>query len=155
MIVDNVFVALLQLLQERQPIHPGHIDIGDHEIDAVMVRLKHSQGFDSVASVNETSSCSVADLMPEHLLDEHFQIRLVVDNQNSGGHAERSTLLSISLREHSRNREALSEALPRHFSSASRLVSAIAVGGYHDDRNVRAARPSPWTGGSVRSSPAC
>ena len=41
---------------------------------------------------------SVANLVPELLLDERLQVRLVVDHQDSCGHAARSIRVSISLR---------------------------------------------------------
>ena len=44
----ELFFVLLQLLEQRQPVHPRHIDVGHHQID-VAVRLQHRQGFDAVA----------------------------------------------------------------------------------------------------------
>ena len=49
----KLFLALLQLLQQRQPVHPRHVDVGDHHVD-VAVRLQHAQGLDAVAGEHES-----------------------------------------------------------------------------------------------------
>ena len=72
---------------------------------------------------NRKLTVAVADLVPELLLDERFQVRLVVDNQDSCGHAARSTRVSISLRSVPKSIGLVSSA-SAPLSSALRLVSA-------------------------------
>ena len=76
----QLFLALLQLLQQRQPVHPRHVDVGDHQVD-VAVGLERRQGFDAVTGEQKADG-SIANLVPELLLDERLQIRLVVDDQD-------------------------------------------------------------------------
>ena len=117
----ELFFVLLQLLQQRQPIHPRHIDVGDHQID-VAVRLQRRQGFNAVAGEQEADR-SVPDLVPELLQDESLQVRLVVNDQDPCGHAARSTRVSISLRSITKSIGLVSSA-SAPFSSALRFVSA-------------------------------
>ena len=117
----ELFLVLLQLLEQRQPVHPRHIDVGNHHID-VAVGLQHSQGLDAVAGEQKADG-PVANLVPELLLDERLQVRLVVDNQDSCGHAVRSTRVSISLRSVPKSIGLVSSA-SAPLSSALRLVSA-------------------------------
>ena len=121
MMVESLLLVLLQLLQQRQPVHPRHIDVGHHQVD-VAVRLQHGQGFDAVAG-EQKADRSVADLVPELLQDESLQVRLVVDDQDPCGHAARSTRVSISLRSVAKSIGLVSSA-SAPFSSALRLVSA-------------------------------
>ena len=121
MMVESLLLALLQLLQQRQPVHPRHVDVGDHQVD-VAVRLQHGQRFDAVAGEQKADG-AVADLVPELLQDERFQVRLVVDDQDPCGHAARSTRVSISLRSAPKSIGLVSSA-SAPLSSALRLVSA-------------------------------
>src|SRR4029077_1777628 len=90
-----------------------------------------SQGFDTVVREQKADG-PIANLVPELLLDKRLQVRLVINNQDSCGHAVRSTRLSISLRSRAKSIGLVrSASAPR--SSAWRLV----IGGYHNDRNVR------------------
>ena len=75
----HTFLALLQLLQQRQPIHPRHIDVGDDQVDTA-VRLERRQRFDAIAREHEADR-SVPDLTPELLQDERLHVRLVVDHK--------------------------------------------------------------------------
>ncbi len=59
---------------------------------------------------------ALADLMPELLLDQQFQVRLVIDHENLRVHAALPTLISISLRSVVKSIGLVSSAL--------RLVSA-------------------------------
>ena len=47
MIAEILFLAFLQFLQQRQPVHPGHVDIGDDHID-VVVSFNAAERFDAV-----------------------------------------------------------------------------------------------------------
>ena len=114
-------LGLLQLLQQRQPIHPRHIDVGDHEVD-VTIGLESSQRVDTVTGEQEADR-SVPHLVTKLLQDESLQIRLVVDDQNPCGHAARSTRVSISLRSDPKSIGLVSSA-SAPLSSALRLVSA-------------------------------
>ncbi len=117
----ELLFALLQFLQQRQPVHPRHIDVGNHQID-VSVGLQHGQGLDAVAGKQKADGTTV-NLVPELLLDKRFQVRLVVDNQDPCGHAARSTRLSISLRSVPKSIGLVRRA-SAPFSRALRLVSA-------------------------------
>ena len=87
-----------------------------------MICLQNGQGFDAVAG-EQKADCAVADLVPELLLDESFQVRLVVDNQDACDHAVRSTRVSISLRSIAKSM-GLVKNPSAPLSSALRLVSA-------------------------------
>ena len=87
-----------------------------------LIRLQHGQGFDTVAG-EQKADVSVADLVPELLLDERLQVRLVVDNQDPCGHAARSTRVSISLRSAPKS-IGLVKSASAPPSKALRLVSA-------------------------------
>ena len=95
-------VAFLQLLQQRQAVHPRHIDVADHQID-VAIRFQHRQRLDAVAG-EEKLRRSVADLAAEFLHDESLQVGLVIDEQDRV-HAAFPTRVSISLRS-AKNRSA-------------------------------------------------
>ena len=71
-------LTLLELLQERQPVHPRHIDVGDDQIDGA-VRFQRRQCFNTVVREQEID-CSVPNLVPELLQDESLQVRLVVND---------------------------------------------------------------------------
>src|SRR6478672_2195874 len=117
----QLYLVLLQLLEEREPVHPRHVDVGNHQID-VLVGRQRSQGFDTVVREQKADG-PIANLVPELLLDKRLQVRLVVDNQDSCGHVVRSTRLSISLRSSAKSIGLVrSASAPR--SSAWRLVSA-------------------------------
>ena len=117
----KLLFVLLQFLQQREPIHPRHIDVGHHQID-VVVFLQHSQSFDAVAREQKVDA-ALANLTSELLLDEFLQVRLVVDNQDPCGHAARSTRVSISLRSAPKSMGLVRRASAPP-SSALRLVSA-------------------------------
>ena len=59
--------------------------------------LEHGQGFNAVAGKLK-SDRPVANLMPELLLDQPLQVRLIIDDENLRGHAAFPTRISISLR---------------------------------------------------------
>src|SRR5262249_3231238 len=88
--------ALLQLLQQRQPVHARHVEVGDNEID-VAVCFQRRQGVDTVVGEQKRDGV-IPDLMTELLENESLQVRLVINDQDAGGHAARSTCVSISLR---------------------------------------------------------
>ena len=75
----DLLLVLLQLLQQRQTIHPRHIDIGDYEID-LAIRLQRRQGFNAVAREQEADR-SASYFVAELLQDESLDIRLVVNDQ--------------------------------------------------------------------------
>ena len=130
----DLFFVLLQLLEKGKSVHPRHVDVGNHHVD-IAVFLQRRQGFDTVTGEQKTDG-SVANLVAELLLDERLQVRLVVDNQNLRSHAALSTRVSISSRSMPKSIGLVrSASAPR--SSAWRFVSGIAIGGDHDDRNVR------------------
>ena len=80
MMVDSFYLALLQLLEQRQPVHPRHVDVADHHVD-VLVGLQRRQRIDAVAGEQEVEG-AVLDLAAELLKHQGFQVRFVVDNQN-------------------------------------------------------------------------
>jgi hypothetical protein len=43
----KLLLGFLQLLQQRQPVHARHVDVGHHQIDAV-VSFQGVQGFDTI-----------------------------------------------------------------------------------------------------------
>ena len=49
----DLVLALLQLLQQRQPVHPRHIDVADDEVD-VVIGLERRQRFDAIVGEQET-----------------------------------------------------------------------------------------------------
>ena len=82
----------------------------------------------SVASASTPSRANeadraVANLTAEFLQDKSLQVRLVVNDQDLGSHAVRSTRVSISLRS-IRKSIGLVKRASAPFSSALRLVSA-------------------------------
>ena len=72
---------------------------------------------------NRKLTLTVANLVSEFLLDKHFQVRFVVDNQDPCGHAARSTRVSISLRSVPKSIGFVRSA-SAPLSSAFRFVSA-------------------------------
>ena len=81
MMVDFLSSALLQLLQQRQPVHPRHVDVGHHHVD-VAVLLEQLQRLDAVAREQEADE-PVADLPAEFLQDQRLEVRLVVDDEDA------------------------------------------------------------------------
>ena len=77
---------------------------------------------DAIASEQEANR-PIADLMPELLLDQRFQVRLVIHHQDPRGHADRSTRVSISPRSETKSIGLVNRA-SAPFSSAFFLVSA-------------------------------
>ena len=114
-------LAVLQLLQQRQPVHARHIDVGHHHVDVVVLR-QHCQRLDAVAG-EQKADLALADLAPEFLDQQGLQIRLVVDHEDAGGHAARPTRASISLRSSEKSIGLVNSASAPP-SSAFRLVSA-------------------------------
>ena len=71
-------------MQESEPIHPRHIDVGDHQVDAT-VRFQRGQSLDAVVGEQE-ADCSVADLLTELLQDESLQVWLIVNDEDPCTH---------------------------------------------------------------------
>jgi hypothetical protein len=65
-------------LQESEPIHPRHIDVGDHQVDAA-IRFQRGQSLDAVVREQEVYG-SVSDLLTELLQDESLQVWLIVND---------------------------------------------------------------------------
>jgi hypothetical protein len=65
-------------LQKRKAIHPRHINIGDHQVDAA-VRSQRRQSLDAVVREQEVYG-SVSDLLTELLQDESLQVWLIVND---------------------------------------------------------------------------
>ena len=104
MMVESLLLALLQLLQQRQPVHPRHIDVGDHQID-VTIGLESSQGFDAVVGEQEADR-AITDLMPKLLQDESLQVRLVVNDGSARSCGAFNAHIDLTA-ERPRNRSAL------------------------------------------------
>ena len=94
--VDFLSSRLLQLRQQRQPVHPRHVDIGYHHVDMRM-RLDRGQRLDAVMGKHEGHR-AVADLAAKLLQHQCLEIGLVVDDEDGGGHAACPSLVSISWR---------------------------------------------------------
>ncbi len=111
-------LAVLQFLQQRQPVHARHIDVADDEID-VAVRFQRFERFDAVAGEQKLRR-SVADLAAKFLSNESLKIGLVIDKQDV--HAAFPTRVSISSRS-ARKSIGLVSSASAPCSSALRLVS--------------------------------
>ena len=94
--VDFLSSRLLQLLQQRQPVHPRHVDVGHHHVDMRML-LDRLQRLDAVMGEHERHR-AVADLPAEFLQDQSLEIGLVIDDEDGCGHAACPSLVSISWR---------------------------------------------------------
>src|SRR5271169_455859 len=81
----ELVVSLLYFLQQGQTVHPRHVDIADHHVDSGAVG-QHFKRLDTVAGKAKIELAG-ADLAAKPLLDERFQIRLVVDHEDRRGHA--------------------------------------------------------------------
>src|SRR6516164_1492601 len=77
-------VRLLELFEQCQTVHSRHIDVAHHHVDRLAIDqcLKR---FDAVASEYKFDF-SVPNLAAELLLDEGFNVRLVVDDEDCRGH---------------------------------------------------------------------
>ena len=117
----KLLLALLQLLQQRQPVHSRHVDVGHHHVDRA-VGLEHLERVDAVAGENERNR-PVTNLMPELLLDQRLQVRFIIDDEDLRGHAELPTRELISLRRLPKSIGLVTSA-SAPCSSALRLVSA-------------------------------
>src|ERR1700676_3741160 len=91
-----LFFRLLQFLQQGKAVHPRHIDVGHHHVDMRMI-LDRGQCFQSVVGEHEGHR-AVANLLAEFLQDQSLEIGLIVDEEDRGGHAACSSLVSISSR---------------------------------------------------------
>ena len=89
-------LGLLQLLQQRQAVHPGHVDVGHHHVDMRMV-LDRLQRLDAVMGEHERHR-AVANLPAEFLQHQRLEIGLVIDDEDGCGHAACPSLVSISWR---------------------------------------------------------
>ena len=117
----KLLLALLQLLQQRQPVHSRHVDVGHHNVDRA-VGLEQLEGVNAVAGENERNR-PVTNLMPELLLDQRLQVRFIIDDEDLRSHAELPTRESISLRRLPKSIGLVTSA-SAPCSSALRLVSA-------------------------------
>ena len=88
--------GLLQLLQQREAVHPGHVDVGHHHVDMRVIddRL---QRLDAVMGEYECHA-AVADLLAKFLQHQRLKIGLVIDHKDRRGHAAFPSLVSISCR---------------------------------------------------------
>ena len=89
-------VGLLQLRQQRQPVHPGHVDVGDHHVDMRML-LDRGQRLDPVMGEHKRNR-PITDPLAEFLQHQSLEIGLVVDDQDRCSHAACPSLVSISWR---------------------------------------------------------
>ena len=80
----QVLLALLQPAEQRQPVHPRHVDVADDHVDLGIVS-QHSQRVHAVLGKDE-AELAIADLPPEALDNQQFQIRLIVDDENARSH---------------------------------------------------------------------
>ncbi len=81
---------VLQLGEQRQPVHARHVDVGHDQIDVAVVR-EAVQGLLSVMGEQERDE-ALADLAAELLGDQRLEIRLVIDDEDlgarhAGGHS--------------------------------------------------------------------
>ena len=76
----HIRVDVGNLLQQRQPVHFGHIDVGDHHIDVAVV-VEAFQGGDAVLREHQLIA-SGPDVAPHPLPEQRLHIRLVVHHQN-------------------------------------------------------------------------
>ena len=131
--VDYFRFAFLQFLQQRQAVHPRHIDVGNDQID-VAILFQHRQSFDAVMGEQKVHR-PVADLAAEFLQDQRLKVRLVVNNQDACGHAAFIHPGFDFTAQQARNRSAWSEALGAAFQRFA-FGLGVAIGGDHDDRYV-------------------
>ena len=114
-------LGLLQFLQQRQAVHPRHVDVGDYHVDIGMV-LDRLQRLDAVMGEHELHR-PVANLPAEFLQHQSLEIGLIVDKEDGCGHAACSSLVSISLRSRAKSIGLVKRSIaPR--SIALRRVSA-------------------------------
>jgi hypothetical protein len=71
----------LQLRQQRQAIHPRHVDVGHHHVNMRML-LDRGQRLDAVMREHKFHH-AVADLPAEFLQHQSLEIGLIVDEQDS------------------------------------------------------------------------
>ena len=111
------------------------------------------QRLDAVMGEHERHR-AVADLPAEFLQDQRLEIGLVIDDEDGRGHAACSSLVSISWRS-----SAKSIGLVKRPDRAAldRLASrfGVAIGGDHDDGNVRPLARAPSAAFRARSCRAC
>ncbi len=78
-------IALLDFLQEGQPVHARHVDVAHHHVDTAAVP-QHFERLGTVAG-EQKPDLAIPDLAPEFLLDEGLEIGLVIDQQDRRSHA--------------------------------------------------------------------
>ncbi len=89
-------LGLLQFLQQRQAVHPRHVDVGHHHVDMRMI-LDRLQRLDAVMGEHERHR-AVADLPAEFLQHQSLEIGLVIDDEDGCSHAACPSRVSISWR---------------------------------------------------------
>ena len=67
------------MLQQRQAVHLGHVDVGQHHVDGIVLS-QFLQGFDAVLREHELVLAR-PDATAHPLQDQGFQVRLVVNYQ--------------------------------------------------------------------------
>ena len=70
-------LAFLQTPEERQPIHAGHVDVRDDDLNP-WIAIEHFQRLNAVPRKLKREQ-AVSHMPPEFLADERSQVRLVVD----------------------------------------------------------------------------
>src|SRR5579883_3426225 len=78
-------LGLLQLGEQRQPVHPRHVDVGYHHVDMRM-GFERLQRLESVMGEHERDG-ALADTLAEFLQHQRLEIGLVVNKQNGRRHA--------------------------------------------------------------------
>ena len=79
----DVGVNLGNLLQQRQPVHLGHIDVRDHHVN-VGVLLQHFQRLHPILGENE-AVLPRSDFAPHSLENQRLEVGFVVNYQNFVG----------------------------------------------------------------------
>ena len=79
----QVLVERPELRQQGEPVHLGHVDVREHQVDGV-VGPQLLERFQAVSCELELV-LAAADVSPHPLQDERLKIRLVVDDQDAPG----------------------------------------------------------------------
>ena len=72
-----VRIDLGYLFEQGQPVHPGHVDVREHDVDAP-VRVEPLEGLHAVVGEDELILAS-SDLAPHALQHQRLEVRLVVN----------------------------------------------------------------------------
>ena len=79
MTVESLSSASCSLCEQRQPVHPGHVDVAHDHVD-MRILLERLQRLEAVMGEHEADR-AVADLPAELLQDQRLEVWLVVDER--------------------------------------------------------------------------